>query len=107
MDVQQRTCNFCDMQDIEDEAHVTLKCPAYEHIRSRFQQLTKECNTFEDLLSKTDPNPTALGTFLTKILEHHKILSEASQNEKAHVPLKRENLTRYDGPMGHFGPSRT
>ena len=32
IDAQQRTCGFCDVQAIEDEAHVTLRCPAYEHI---------------------------------------------------------------------------
>ena len=86
IDAQKRICNFCDMQAIEDEAHVTLRCPTYEHIRCNFQQLTLGCHTFEDLLSKTDPSPTALGTFLTRILEYHKTLMETSKEDKDHTP---------------------
>ncbi len=107
IDAQKRTCKFCDMQAIEDEAHVTLRCPAYEHIRVNFQQLILGCHTFADLLSKTNPSPTALGTFLTRILEYHKILMETSKEDKAHTPPQGENTSSYEGPMGHFGPPRT
>ena len=56
IDANKRICTSCNMQAIEDEAHVTLKCPAYEHIRTNFQQLMQGCNTFADLLLKTKPN---------------------------------------------------
>ena len=76
MDAKERICTSCNMQAIEDEAHVTLKCPAYEHIRDKFQQLIQGCTTFAELLLRTDPSPTALETYFTRILEHHKTLME-------------------------------
>ena len=74
IDASKRICTACTMQAPEDEAHVTLECPAYTHIRDNFQPLLSGCSTFADLLSKTDPSPTALGTYLTRILEHHQTL---------------------------------
>ena len=95
------------MQEIEDERHVTLKCPAYAHIRDGFEQLTIGCFTFEDLLHKENPTPIALGMVFAKILERHRTLLETDPRKKEFIPLKRETVTSYDGPMGHFGPQRT
>lgn len=39
IDAHKRTCISCNMQAIEDEEHITLRCPAYEHIRADFQPL--------------------------------------------------------------------
>ena len=50
INAKERICKSCNMNAIEDEEHVTMKCPAYEHIRSKFQQLIVDCHTFEGLL---------------------------------------------------------
>ena len=84
MDKMQRTCTHCSMQALENEAHVTLECPAYAHIRADFQSLTQGCHTLEELLSRTTPLPTALGFYLFRILEHHTLLTE---NHKGKEPL--------------------
>ena len=81
IDATKRLCKSCNMQVIEDEAHVALTCPAYEHIRADFQQLLKGCMTFADLLLRTEPSPTALGTYFTRILEHHRDITDISRNE--------------------------
>lgn len=84
IDASKRTCTSCTMQAPEDEAHVTLECPEYAHIRANFQPLLSGCTTFADLLSKTAPSPTALGTYLSRILEHHKTLTRTPT--KNHTP---------------------
>ena len=80
IDASQRECTQCSLQKIEDETHVTLECPAYTDIRADFQQLTQGCITLEELLSKTDPSPTALGIYLANILEHHTLLMEKAKD---------------------------
>ena len=75
-DKAKRTCAHCHMHAIEDEAHVTLACPAYAHIRADFQPLIQGCDTLERLLSHTTPSPTVLGHYLSRILEHHTLLTE-------------------------------
>ena len=87
-DANKRICNSCSMQEIEDEAHVTLRCPAYEHIQANFQQLTYGCHTFADLLLKTELSPTGLGTYFTRILEHHKLLMETSKDDTGCTPAR-------------------
>lgn len=81
MDRNQRKCNTCSMQAIEDEAHVTLECPAYAHIRVDFQQVLQSCHTFEDLLAKATSTPTAIGFFFHRILEHHTLLREKAKKD--------------------------
>lgn len=87
IDASKRICTSCTMQAPEDEAHVTLECPEYAHIRANFQPLLSGCSTFADLLSKADPSPTALGTYLTRILEHHKTLTrKLIEHTTTHTP---------------------
>lgn len=93
IDAQKRICTSCTMRALEDEAHVTLECPAYAHIRANFQQLIHGCHTLAELLSKTDPSPTALGTYLARILEHHKTLTEdTKKSHTSNTPSKEENV---------------
>ncbi|MCO5555049.1 hypothetical protein L7F22_008589 [Adiantum nelumboides] len=89
MDRNQRKCTACSMQAIEDEAHVTLECSAYTHIRADFQQVLRNCHTFEELLTKVTPTPAALGFFFHRILEHHTLLREKEKEdtkELQHTP---------------------
>lgn len=76
LNASERVCKFCNMNAIEDEEHVTMICPAYEHVRGSFPQLIADCHSFEDLLSRTDPSPTALGTFFAHLLSYHNKLLE-------------------------------
>ena len=39
----ERFCHHCENTNFEDENHFLLECPAYDHIRSQFQNLC--CNT--------------------------------------------------------------
>ena len=92
IDATKRICTSCNMQAIEDEAHVTLTCPAYEHIRADFQQLIKGYTTFADLLLQIEPSPTALGTYFTRVLEHHKTITGISHNEIISASERRDSF---------------
>jgi exonuclease III len=51
--VQDRLCNMCACQEVEDEVHFLITCPAYEDSRkSLFTLATRECTGFNDLSSE-------------------------------------------------------
>ena len=73
----ERIYHICENRNIEDENHFLLECPAYNHIRSQFQNLC--CNTNLSSLLRCQ-NYSELGRLLSKLFEHkNKILK---QNKK-------------------------
>ena len=70
----ERFCHLCENTNIDDENHLLLECPMYNHIRSQFQNLC--CNT--DLPSLLHcQNYSELGRLLSKLFEHrNKILNQ-------------------------------
>lgn len=48
--INERVCQMCDLNVIEDEEHFLLKCPCYEEIRKQlYVIIRKKCNNFDDL----------------------------------------------------------
>ena len=63
----ERFCHLYENTNIEDENHFLLECPAYNDIRSQFQNLC--CNTDLPNLLHCQ-NYSELGRLLSKIFEH-------------------------------------
>ena len=56
---EQRTCEFCDANQVEDEIHFLLFCPKYDELRRPLIPLIQNLNTndaFVFLLNSTAPN---------------------------------------------------
>ncbi|MCO5609021.1 hypothetical protein L7F22_063241 [Adiantum nelumboides] len=81
IDANMRRCTQCNLNSLENEAHVTLECLAYPHIQVDFPQLIQGCTTFEELLSRTHPSLVALSIYLAKVLEHHTTLTNKITTE--------------------------
>ena len=64
-----RLCSTCkDMDAIEDEEHILLKCPAYIHIKQKFNSLLKDNKDIWNVLIES-PEKT-VGIYVTKVLSY-------------------------------------
>lgn len=61
----ERLCTFCTMNRVEDEQHVALECPCYDHIRMSFPQLALQTTDMPTLLAH--PSQSALAHFLYRV----------------------------------------
>ena len=68
----ERLCKLCDLDEIETEEHVLLKCTFYDTLRNRYDMNT---NTDTDILFNNTPNNT-MGRFLTDVFTIRKEILE-------------------------------
>ena len=57
---EERTCKFCTLGEVENEAHFLFRCPIYYEIRGRFFCLFRACFSLYDFFSYYDQRCLAL-----------------------------------------------
>ena len=46
----ERICQLCDLDDMEDKYHIVMKCPKYEICRTiMFRNISRSCHEFNNL----------------------------------------------------------
>ena len=91
---ENRICQLCTLNKVEDEEHFILECPAYSKIR------TKHFNNGQiDIRQAIDQEPLALATFLRDSYKLRDELLEEQPTETYHVAHRRKlKLTIRKGP---------
>ena len=92
----ERICQLCTQNKIEDEEHFIAECPAFTAIRTEHfgpQTLIRS----EDLLTQVDPS--VLASFLRKAYSLRDTLTEETPTEKFHISQKKGlKMTICKGP---------
>ena len=91
---EDRICQLCTLNKVEDEGHFILDCPAYSQIRSEIFH-----NMAIDLRQLLAQEPLTLATYLRKAYKLRDELLEEQPREIYHVAHKRKlKLTIRKGP---------
>ena len=92
---EERICNHCTLNKVEDENHFIVECPAYDKIRS--EHFERPYTNAEEMFSQVDPS--SLATFLRKAYNLRENLTEGQPAEKYHISHKRGlKMTIRKGP---------